>query len=245
MSSEEKSESFASLLAGSETSSPTRASVRPGSKVDVVVTQIGKTDVFVTLDTKQEGFIERVQLTDKDGNLTVEVGSRITARILETGGKAGAARLEPLVVRPPHDDTAAQAAPLVEGPVLAEGLQIKGNVTRVERYGVFVQITGVPGRKGRGLVPTAESGTPRGADLNKSFPMGAEVTAKILKIEEDGKIRLSISALKVDEERSLYEKYAKDGRAAASAPPVGKKGEPAPRKMGTFGELLQQKLAKK
>ncbi|RYE81590.1 MAG: S1 RNA-binding domain-containing protein [Myxococcales bacterium] len=247
MSSEEKAESFASLLAETKSTANRRAAIFVGAKVDVVVTQIGKTDVFVTLDNKSEGYIDRMYLTDKDGQLTVEVGSRISGRIIETGGKAGAARIEPQIVRPPHDDTA-QVAPQVEGPAIAEGLRVKGVVARVERYGVFVQINGTQGRKGRGLVPVSETGTPRGADLVKSFPLNTEVEAKILKIEEDGKIRLSFSALKADDERSLYETYAKSGDRPAEAKGQGqggaKKGPPE-RKIGTFGELLQQKLTKK
>lgn len=246
--SEDKPESFASLLAETDQTATKRAVVRVGEKVDVVVTQIGKAAVFVSLDNKQEGFIERDELLSKEGTLTVELGSRITARIVEVGGKAGAVRLEALVVRPPHDEVAATAAPQVEGPVLAEGLKIKGTVTRVERYGVFVQIAGMAGRKGRGLVPTAETGTPRGADLHKVFPVNAEVEAKIIKIEEDGKIRLSISALKSDEERSEYETYAKNARAGG-APQGGEQNKknsgPPPKKMGTLGELLAQKLNKK
>ena len=58
----------------------------------------------------------------------------------------------------------------------------------VERYGVFMQINGTQGRHGRGLVPVAETGTPRGADLRKAFPVGMEVEAKILAMLEDPEI---------------------------------------------------------
>lgn len=240
---EEKPESFASLLAESAPAER-RASTRVGAKIDVVVTQIGKSDVFVSLGAKQEGFIERALLTDKEGKLSVEIGYRVTARVVEHGGKTGAVRLEPLVVRPPHDDTA-QAAPQVEGPVLEEGLKVKGKVARVERYGVFLQIDGTQGRRGRGLIPTAETATPRGADLNKAFPIDAEIEAKIVKIEEDGKIRLSISALKVDEERSQFESFAKDARSQGQNGAPRNPKEPPPKKVGTLGLLLQQKLGKK
>lgn len=225
------------MLAGADQNNTPRVSTRIGAKVEVVVAQIGKDAVFVGLDNKRAGFIERAELTSKEGELTVEVGSRITARVVEVDGKAGAVRLSPLVIRPAHDETAA-AAPAVAEVVLAEGLRVKGQVTRVERYGVFVQITGTKGRQGRGLVPSSDTGTPRGADLNKVFPIGMELEAKIIKVEEDGKIRLSISALKVDEERSEYEAFHKGPK------PAKNEGPPQPR-LGTFGALLQAKLGKK
>jgi predicted RNA-binding protein with RPS1 domain len=94
------------------------------------------------------------------------------------------------------------------------------------------------------LIPTAETATPRGADLHKAFPIDAEVEAKIVKIEEDGKIRLSISALKVDEERSQFESFAKDARSQGQNGALQNPKEPPPKKVGTLGLLLQKNLQK-
>ena len=99
--------------------------------------------------------------------------------------------------------------------MLVEGARIKGKVTGVERYGIFVQVAGTQGRSGRGLVPTPETGTPRGADSKKHFSVGQDVEAKILNIDADGKIRLSIAALGADEERGLFEAF----KSGQSAPP--------------------------
>ena len=241
-------DSFASLLAESETGGQRSASFRVGDRLDVVVNKIGKVAVFVTfLDGKQEGFIDVADLTGKDGKLTVEVGARVTCKVAEMGGKTGAVRLSPLVIRASHDDdapgTAAPAA--AEQNVLVEGMKVKGVVSRVERYGVFVQIAGSPGRKGRGLVPASESGTPRNADLNKSFPVGAEIEAKIVRVEEDGKIRLSIIALKADEERSLFETFNKtQGEGEEKAKAAGDKPGGNPRSFGTLGDLLKKSIKK-
>ena len=227
-------DSFAHLFADSEKPGMRRAEAKPGDRVDVIVLKIGKDAIFVSLGNKEEGFIERSELTTKEGELTVTEGARIVARVTEVGGKAGAVRLSPLVVRSaPGEGAVAVAAPASTGPLLEEGLRVKGHVTRVERYGVFVQIAGTHGRNGRGLVPASETGAPRGADLHKLFVIGAEVESKIVRVEDDGKIRLSISALAQDEERGQFEAFAKKEKPDAK--------KEAPKTLGTLGDLFAKK----
>src|SRR5437868_3161854 len=96
-----KGESFAALFESDALRTPKRRSFGVGEELDVVVVQLGRDAVFVELDGKQEGFIEAKDLTNKDGELTAKVGSRITARVVETGGREGAVRLVPVYVRPP------------------------------------------------------------------------------------------------------------------------------------------------
>ncbi|CAN5924890.1 30S ribosomal protein S1 [soil metagenome] len=101
---------------------------------------------------------------------------------------------------------------------------VTGVVERIETYGIFVQIDGTKGRAGRGLVPQAELGVPRGTDLRKSFPEGMKVTAKVLETGE-GRLRLSIKGAKDAEERADYE--AARGKANV------------PASLGTFADLLK------
>jgi small subunit ribosomal protein S1 len=103
-------------------------------------------------------------------------------------------------------------------------------VDRVESYGVFVQLDGTKGRAGRGLVPTGELGVPRGADLRKHFPIGTKLKTKIVALEE-GKMRLSITALKDDEERAAVEAFR------------GKEKQDT-RGFGTLGDLLKRRPGK-
>jgi small subunit ribosomal protein S1 len=228
-------DTFASLFADSEKPGKRRAEARLGERMDVTILKIGKDAVFVSLDGKQEGYIERAELTTKEGELTVTEGARVVAKVVEIGGKAGAVRLSPLVVRSSiGDDAVAQAAPSAGGgPVLEPGLRVKGKVTRVERYGVFIQINGTYGKQGRGLIPASETGSPRGADLHKLFAVNSEVESKIVRVEEDGKIRLSITALAADEERGQFEAFAKKDKK--------EEAPKAPRSMGTLGDLLAKK----
>ena len=263
MGSADDKESFASLFESTEGAKRKRAQVRRGDRLDVKVVAISQTAVFVDLGGKEEGYFERVDLLDSRGNLTVEVGTSIGAVVAETDGER--IRLSPVFVRNKTDSVIgdgpeAVALPGKTGPLLVEGSIVTGVVTGVERYGVFVQIDGTRGRNGRGLVPTAETGAPRGADLRKLFPDGAPCSAKILAIQEDGKIRLSIKAARDDEERRDFEEYARAEREGGAAEPTDaappgaashkpipppKRGAPAPRNLGTLGDLLSRTAKKK
>jgi small subunit ribosomal protein S1 len=110
-------------------------------------------------------------------------------------------------------------------PSFVIGAIVQGVVDRIETYGVFLQIDGTRGRVGRGLIPNAELGTPRGSDTRKHFPEGARVTAKVLETGE-GKLRLSIKAVAEDEERADFDGY---------------KASAAQNKLGTLGDLLRKR----
>jgi small subunit ribosomal protein S1 len=106
------------------------------------------------------------------------------------------------------------------------GSIVSGKVERIEPFGVFMQIDGTAGRQGRGLIPNAELGTARGSDTRKLFPVGTPLTAKVLETG-DGKLRLSLRAVKDDEERAEFDGY-KESTAAQSG-------------FGTFADLLRKK----
>jgi small subunit ribosomal protein S1 len=121
--------------------------------------------------------------------------------------------------RPAAKVFAPEAAPTI-------GAVVHAKVEKVETYGIFVQVVGTTSRAGRGLIPAAELGVPRGADLRKAFPEGTAVVAKVLETGER-KLRLSITAAKDAEERAQFE----EARDKASAPKT----------LGTFGDLLKKR----
>jgi small subunit ribosomal protein S1 len=108
------------------------------------------------------------------------------------------------------------------------GSIVNATVDKIETFGVFVQVEGTKGRAGRGLIPSAELGTPRGSDTRKLFPEGMKVTAKVLETG-DGRLRLSIRKIGEDEERADFDGYRETS---------------ATKTLGTFGDLLAQKLKK-
>jgi len=122
----------------------------------------------------------------------------------------------------------AQVGGVVATNAVKIGAIVTGAVERIEQYGIFVQIDGTKGRSGRGLVPNAEIGVPRGTDLRKAFPEGTKVTAKVLETGE-GRLRLSIKGAAADEERGDFE--AARGKAGA------------PASLGTFADLLKGRKA--
>lgn len=255
-SSQGRNESFASLFEQSAGAKGGQRRYHVGESVEVTVVAVAREAVFADLGGKQEGVFERPELSDPDGKLRVEVGSKVAAVVSGIDSATGQVRLQPMVIRGADADigvarAATSGAAGATGPLLVEGGRVKGKVTGVERYGVFVQINGTAGRSGRGLVPTAETATSRGSDLKKHFSLGQEVEAKIMNIDETGKIRLSIAALGADVERGEFEAYkagqgqgeegASAGAGEAGAPKnkaKDKPKKPEPRGFGTLGDLL-------
>ena len=112
--------------------------------------------------------------------------SELGGKVAPSAGRAQGRRALNVVVR--SVDRAARKIALVpapeglavgadgRGPQLAVGAIVSGKVDRVEPFGVFLQVDGTRGRAGRGLIPNAELGTPRGADTRKLFPVGTPLT---------------------------------------------------------------------
>lgn len=258
MSERREQESFGALFEQGAGGRRERRRFQIGDRIEVTIVVVAQNAVFADLGGKQEGYFERVELTDADGKLVVAVGNKVSATVAAIDRATGQVRLSPVSVRNNEGEPLTTSMGLGakgQAPVLMEGARVKGSVTGVERYGVFVQIAGTQGRNGRGLIPTSETATPRGADLKKHFPVGQEVEAKIINVDQDGKIRLSISAVARDEERSTFEKFKDGGEttqaAEADKPKAdGKKPaqsaakKPEPRNFGTLGDLLSKKTKK-
>jgi small subunit ribosomal protein S1 len=234
--------SFAALFEQSAGATSHRKSFRAGERVEVTVVAVGRDAVFADMGAKQEGYFDLPELCDSEGKLKVAVGAKISAVVTSADDSSGQVRLSPVFVRRASDDDEMRETadgdvviPVAKStPLMIEGARVKGKVTGIERYGIFVQIGGTQGRGGRGLVPTSETGTPRGADLKKHFTVGQDVEAKILAIAEDGKIRLSMSALKADDERGEFTQFAEGERKRQG-------GEETKRGFGTLGDILSKK----
>lgn len=227
----EKDGSFAALFE-SAPKTAIRRGYRVGEVLDLEVVRVGKSEVFVALDGKSEGLVPVEELSNEDGKPTVSIGSRVAVRVTGVDRKTGAPELHALSPEPVSPVDAPREQPTQAASVVV-GMRVKGKVSGVERFGVFLEfsVAGKP-RPERGLVPTGELGVPRGADLRKTFPAGTELEAAVSAIDERGRIRLSVNALKNADERREFEVYA----GAAK-----EKGKEKEKGFGTLGDLLRKK----
>ncbi|MBS1153172.1 MAG: Ribosomal protein family protein [Myxococcaceae bacterium] len=109
---------------------------------------------------------------------------------------------------PASDAAPGAAARPVRPPAPKRGTVVTGKVERIEQYGIFIGWEG-----GKGLVPASETGTERGTDLKRVFPMGTEVKAEIIEAEGN-KLKLSIVAAVRSEERADLEAWKKTQKPA-------------------------------
>lgn len=145
MSTDDDSEDFAALFAEAEAGRPKGKAARrpqPGDVVRGVVTSIGKDAVFVDLGGKAEGVLDREQVVDPDGQLRVQLGDTLEARV---AGERGAA----LVLRVKLGKGPEARAELVQA--LELGIPVEGKVTQPVKGGLEVDVAGV-----RGFVPASQ-----------------------------------------------------------------------------------------
>lgn len=205
----------------------TLATLSPGKVVRGIVTAVRDFGAFVDIGGL-EALLPGSELSHERGASVqdrIEAGQNIEAQVLEikqdaTGKQRVTLSLKAMLPAPERS-----AAPT--GPGVRIGSIVTGEVVRIETYGVFVQVEGVEGRGGRGLIPQIELGVARGVDLKKSFPEGTKLTAKVLETG-DGRLKLSVRGAKDDAERKDYEAHKSSGGGG----------------FGTFGDLLAKAAAK-
>jgi small subunit ribosomal protein S1 len=91
----------------------------------------------------------------------------------------------------------------------------------------LVRVIGLTGRAARGFIPAGHTGTTRGTDLRKFFPIGTRIEAKVIEVDtRRGETKLSIRAMKEDAEKAAYQEYRDQVNREA--------------KFGTFADLLKK-----
>ncbi|MFV8755965.1 S1 RNA-binding domain-containing protein [Nannocystaceae bacterium ST9] len=176
-------EDFAALYEQSAKAQGARGKpVEPGQVVQATVVQIGRDLVFVDVGTRAEGEIERHELEDEQGRLTVKVGDRIKLTVSHAGDR-------------PKLVTRFGGGAGIEGLELAleSGAPIEGVVSKAIKGGLEVQIG-----KLRAFCPASQ------VDLNYtpdiSIYEGQTLRFKVVEIREGGRsIVVSRKALMQDE----------------------------------------------
>ena len=113
---------------------------------------------------------------------------------------------------------------------VAKNARVQVEVVKAEgTAGLIVRLLGVTGRAARGFIPSGQTGTSRGTDLRKAFKAGTRLEAKIIDVDpRRHEPKLSIRALKEDEERAAHREYRKALQQEGG--------------FGTLGDLLKKKL---
>jgi small subunit ribosomal protein S1 len=178
-------EDFAAMLDASfaETGKRGVRSVRKGESVEGPVVQIGKDAVFVDIGTRSEGVIDRWELQDRDGNLTVKVGDRVRATV-ESGGER-----PKLVVALGRGGLNADALTLA----LETGSPVEGTFTKAVKAGIEVDLAGV-----RAFCPASQVDTAYVADLTTWE--GQRYRFKVIDVRDGGRsVVVSRKAIMQDE----------------------------------------------
>ncbi len=126
--------------------------------------------------------------------------------------------------------SSAPPRPIPTQDALAPGTIVTGKIERHEKFGVMVFLS--PGRTG--LMPFAETGLERDADLRKALPVGSDVEVVVLEADPAGRrIRVSKKAVAEQRERAEVREYTERPDAA---PDVS---------MGSIADKLRGALGKR
>ena len=211
----------------------TRERLAPGAVFEGSVTSVQDYGAFVDIGGL-EGLVHVSELSwdrvSKPKDLLAP-GDKVQVQVLEIRedpkkGERIALSVRALSPRPaPEAGIEAATRPQPPAPPKV-GDVVEAAVDKIEPFGLFVRFAG-----GRGLVPSAETGTPRGADLRRAFKAGDALTCLVTEIDERGRFRLSRTQAEAAAERKEASEYM-----SRSAPRGGGKG------FGTLGDLLRDKL---
>jgi small subunit ribosomal protein S1 len=179
-------EDFAAMLAASEAGAPRTKRPKIGDQIKGKVISIGKDTVFVDAGGKAEGTLEKSQVTDKEGKVSLKIGDTVEARVVADAG--GVLQLRVKVGRGP-----AASAELEQAAEL--GIPVEGTVTEVIKGGVSVDVSGV-----RGFCPASQMDGRFVEDL--SVFVGRKLTFKITRYEPRNLV-LSRRALVEEENAKL------------------------------------------
>jgi len=181
-------ENFRTLLGQFEGRQAGKAKRPPqvGDLVRGTVASIGREHVYVNLGTKTDAVIDIQDVTDADGNLTVNIGDPVDMTISAIDPASGT-----LLLGSRHGRRVHGAAGLEQA--FAQHLPVEGHVTGVTKGGVEVEIAGV-----RAFCPASQLSLQFVEDL--SGYIGQRLTFRITKYEGGRHLNLVVSRRELLEE---------------------------------------------
>ena len=193
-----------------------------GTKHTGKIVRLQPFGAFVELESGIDGLIHAADLSLKrieHPEEVVKVGQELEVVVASVDSRQHRIALHPA----PTGEAANEAPQKVQ-----VGKSVKVVVVAIEANGLVVRILGATGRHARGFVSAAATGTPRGTELRKLFPVGKELDVKIVEMDpRRGELKLSIKALNEETERNAYQQYRAQVKREA--------------KFGTLADLLQKR----
>jgi len=182
--------SFAELF---EKTRVQRDFLKPGQKIEATIVKIGRDWIFLDLGGKSEGYLDRKELTDEEGRLSVKEGDSITAYFLSSKHqeKLFTTRIG-----------AGDSARTYMEEVWRSGIPIEGVVEKEIKGGFEIKLAG----NMRGFCPYSQMGLQR--IENAQDYVGRRVTFRITAYEEQGR-NIILSARAILEEQKKKEEEAR------------------------------------
>jgi small subunit ribosomal protein S1 len=192
-----------------------RRSLVPDTVVTGRVVSVRDFGAFVDLGSGVQGLLHVSEMgwsRVNDPSQMFQPGDEITVKVLRIESKNGEEKIA-LGLKQLTDDPWSA----VQGKYPA-GQVVQGQVARIADFGVFVELE--PGVVG--LLPAAESGVAKGADLRKAFAIGTRVNVIVLEVDAAGRrLRFSITAIQDEAEKAEVRDYAARADAAGGSASLG------------------------
>jgi len=193
-----------------------RKSIVPGAVITGRVVSVRDFGAFVELGGGIQGLLHISEMgwaRVTNPNEIVAPGDQVTVKVLRVDE---ATQKISLGLRQLQDDPWSTVASKYQ-----TGQVYKGRIARIADFGVFVELD----PEFTGLIPHAETGLDRNADLRKAFPVGADVDVAVLEVDAaNRRIRLSKKAVAEMQEQAEVREYT-ERPAAAPGPSVGSLAE--------------------
>jgi small subunit ribosomal protein S1 len=163
--------------------------LQPGASLRGTVTRLVNYGAFVQVLPGIEGLVHITEFgvgRIRHPQEVVEEGESVEVKVIEVDSERRRVSLSmrdsPKTLKRPSE------------PRLDVGTVVEGVVSSIKPYGVFVRIES-PQAGVDGLVPSAEADVAEGQEIGDVYPEGAAVKARVVRVDQRGRIRLSVRAL--------------------------------------------------
>lgn len=202
-----------------------RKSIVPGAVFTGRVASVRDFGAFIELGGGIQGLLHVSEMgwsRVTNPNEVVAPGDQVTVKVLRVDD---ATQKISLGLKQLQDDPWSTVAEKYQ-----TGQVYTGRIARIADFGVFVELS----PEFTGLIPIAETGLDRNADLRKAFAVGSNVDVVVLEVDAaNRRIRLSKKAVAEQQERAEVREYA----ARPDAAPAPSLGSMADKLRGALGRV--------